>query len=448
MTGFNKKKPVFESVIVQGSVIEHEFQDFVWVSDEEGDIAPDQTVSLAERQYLRKYAELEYAARELAYKDLPADKVVGLVDENGENQDYRAIRLHTSNNIGFVPQILVPFSGDVKKIHITFRGTDFKKWNSAKRDLEYGGAGANSFAEDRASLLQQINTVLSDFKTKHGIEGQALTLAISGHSLGSADAQNCFTEILDVLSTADLKDGQEIPSLLRDGFSAVGNVELGTFNSAGVTSENAKRCEIAARRLAEKRELGLTTVEVACYNQRVHNDPVQQSGQDHVLRNVPGNVAKVDVLKIQDKSMGWLDRLKIASHTFKLQKPGHDKSTVPTVEWQSFSNSTLEGQKQVNHKLRKSFILNSIQYLLSFLGIGIAHKKSDTAVERAYGDMILDGNAAEKELLTFGNHGPTFVPSYDKALAFATAPEARKPFQEAGIELEQKKGLFSRILGR
>ncbi len=247
----------------------------------------------AEHAYLRNYAHGEFLAHKLAYQNLPHDSMQQVLEKDGSYAEYKTIRL-TVNHKGLVGYILVPttLKPDTNPdIKVVFQGTDPCSTASCLRDLELGGAGSISFADNRRAILQQINEAIHAFNQERNMPNGLVNVTVAGHSLGGADAQNCHTALLQAISDGckDIKKQSDL--------NHIQNCRLFTYNSAGVPEATAKRSVALAKDLAELRKEGKTNVTIESYNQRVGGDGVQQTGEAHVLNNVPAEYAKVDILK-------------------------------------------------------------------------------------------------------------------------------------------------------
>lgn len=348
----------------------------------------------AQHAYLKKYAAGEQWAHELAYQDLKANPIQQVIEDDGSLREYRCQALNTTNP-GLVAYALTPTQlkpGEKPDIKIIFRGTKPSSKDSVYRDLEPGGAGAISFAKDRDLILEQINQIAKEFD-------QGLTLTIAGHSLGGADAQNAAAAVIEAVAqnkgisyVARDKETPAIPSECCDNLSQVEHLRLFTYNSAGIPQATAERSQSLVALLAEKRAKGEQIPTIESYNQQVGGDGVQQTGEAHLLSNVSGRCAKVDVLKAHIGSehhhkLGLSTSLALGTLlTATAGVPGFALASTATVasvalglkdtkkshcdhlhaapravQYESFSNTTPGGQAKVHAQLNnKSAWLNTL----------------------------------------------------------------------------------------
>ncbi len=399
-----------------GSGIQSDFENFELKEREdewfELDSSSHRAQVEAERRHLQKYANGEFLAHHLAYQDLTTVPTQRVLEDDGSYREYHCTRLEVDNT-GLVGYILVPTSVDentTPDIKVIFRGT--KCAASVARDLELGGPGSISFARNRDAILQQINNAIKTFNTEHSPLLNPINISIAGHSLGGADAQNCLTAMMEAISQNNgLTDVDgNIPAEKRNYFDTIKRLRLFDCNAGGVPETTEKRSADLAAFLAQKRAIEQTSVQIESYNQHVDGDGVQQTGEGHVLSNVPPSHAKVDVLKAQigyghrnivslpmavtttvvagavagpvgtlvaaatvggAAALGVRDT--VGAHTTHLCKQPME------VRYQQLSNATLEGQKQAHAELsKKSWWLNKIHQAAGML-FGFEKHKERTA---------------------------------------------------------------------
>jgi hypothetical protein len=241
-----------------------------------------------EATYLQRYASFENLAQNLAYDSKLQYKKEGesviVKEADGREASYYVRRLQTQN-AGLVAHVLTPVnptrSFDVK---VLFRGTDPGSLSSVARDLESNGAGSESFAKHKFTLLRQVNEMIKEKNPSN----LPTALTVAGHSLGGADTQNFATAVMDSVANY----GSLYPELAK-----LQKLTIFTANSAGVPQATAEQAAKLVADLAELRKEGKTNLTIESYNKRVGGDGVQQTGETHILSNVPAEHAKVDVLK-------------------------------------------------------------------------------------------------------------------------------------------------------
>lgn len=369
--------------------------------EEDDFLIADNTQSINDEHcYLRKYAAGEFLAHELAYKDelLNAYTPTSLeiLEENGAYSLYECARIQVSHE-GLVGYILVPTTlpeHENPEIKVVFRGTKSKA--SLARDLEFGGGpGAVSFAENSELLLEQIAKTIKEFNVKNKNQ-KPINLTFAGHSLGASDAQNAIYSTMRLMCDhrASIESNLSVGNSVLDSgvsgvFDQVRKLKLFTYNSPGVPKDIELGSNLFAEKISKFDEKN--RIQIESYNQIVHGDGVQQTGEGHVLSNVPQNVAVVDVLKANigcggrhqislpiaaamgaasvaagvgvalpaaviatSAAFGALDTNN-AHRTHLYQSPLE-------VSYKRMSNATPEGQAEVRKELsNKSWVINAIQ---------------------------------------------------------------------------------------
>ncbi len=384
----------------------------------------------AEHKHLQTYAAGEFLAHGLVYrKDLPETSVQTVLEEDGTYREYQCTRLKT-NHDGLVGFILVPTSVNTDKtpdIKVIFRGTDPSSAASLKRDLELRGAGSISFAANRDSILKQINQAVATFNQEQNINHLPVSITFGGHSLGGADAQNALNATLQAICDAHGLSNNS--SNNHEQLATVNKLKMFTYNAAGVPKFTAKQCEANATLLATQRAKdGSPLVSIECYNQRVGGDGVQQTGEAHVLNNVPATVAKVDVLKahigcehrnpvslpaaLATMSVGVVAggvpgfALATAAVTTAGTIGLKDTATAHTkhlyqdpiqATYERMSNATPDGQKQVHSELnKKSWWLNALHKGAGMLFGFEKHKNAAKMEETATKSTVQSKPAVEE----------------------------------------------------
>jgi hypothetical protein len=326
------------------------------------------------------YASSEIIAHSLVSKLAteinPGNATYEILDSDGEIRQYSAKKIMTKNR-GLVGFFLMPVLTDNTKIHVVFKGTS----NTASiiRDLEYGGAGAESFAEESEGILQQINGWVRVARQRNG--NQKTQLAIHGHSLGGADAQNCSAVLIKAMAQNVDSNGtnqsyeNKLPLNIRNNLQYVNSLSISHINSAGVSKKVALECERDANFLAHHAK-GSNKINVSLHALHVNNDIVQKSGQASILSDVDANVAHVEMLHVEhehDWDYNSANLLQIFAHmlfygvkklTNVLKKNHcayHFKDENNKCKMEYYANSTPEGRKLIKQNLmNKSPIENSV----------------------------------------------------------------------------------------
>jgi hypothetical protein len=269
--------------------------------DQWEDLGEDIAADLS-KEHLPKYRRAEYLAHQWIYqRDLPLSGEIIITEEDGTKQKYCFNKLQGINHAGLIGYILTPktvAADQVPDFKIVFRGTKIDQ--SIGRDLEHGGAGARSFADNQQVILQEINDAIEQFNLKQPTKeaSSPVSLTIAGHSLGGADAQNCLIAVMDgICNNLGLKTlYKPIPLDSVDHFGCINRLRAFVFNSAGIPQENATKSIALAKQIYDVREV--QPVDLQSYNLLVVGDGIQQTGQAHILNDVPQEHAQVMLLKV------------------------------------------------------------------------------------------------------------------------------------------------------
>ncbi len=272
------------------------------------------------REYLKKYYYAQFLAHQLAYQlgDLDnkaknfadiynGSKMLHIAEENLVPSKHQYMRL-VASNLGLVGYILFATEPeDNIDIKIIFRGTDIKSRTSIDRDVfEEGGAGSASFMENSNLILYQICKVIENIKSDNITKPLPISVTIAGHSLGGADAQNCFTIIMLAIAEnlgyneQDQKIDPAIASKINE--LAINKLRLFIYNSAGVPAATRDLSIDIAKFLYEQ-QANMHRPQIETYNYLVAGDVVQNTGEAYVLDNVPKEHAIVDVLYVKNTNM-------------------------------------------------------------------------------------------------------------------------------------------------
>jgi hypothetical protein len=271
------------------------------------------------------YANFEMLAHVLAYhvsnEVNPGANSYNVLDDDGVSRKYRAIKIFTKDP-GIVAFAFVPNDADNSRMHVVFRGTS--DLNSVIRDLEYGGAGHESFFGSEDEILQQINGLVgavhqrlnSPVHDSHEhrnkrikFSDKKIKLSVSGHSLGGGDAQNCAALIIKAMahnldeSHGTFRYNKTFNKQIRKNFNHVESLKIAHLNSVGVTNKVAQECAQDVKFLAEKSN-GENKIDISLHALRVANDRVQDTGQSNILNDISPEYAKVEILhaRIRDQA--------------------------------------------------------------------------------------------------------------------------------------------------
>lgn len=243
-----------------------------------------------ERSFLQKFASGEYLAHHLPYQDLSSKKTIRVLEENGSHRQYTVQKLRTNHN-GLVGYILVPTTAATDPtldLKVIFQGT--ASLAAVARDVfESGGAGSETFEENKIEFLSQLNEVVAQFK-------KPTNVTLTGHSLGSADAQNGMGGVMEAIAQNNgmkATTDNTIPASSRTHLGKIQQLKLFGCNSPGITQANNERAKKIAKFFHKKK----LPIELECNYLRIHKDGVQQTGETTLLDGVLPQYAKVNVMK-------------------------------------------------------------------------------------------------------------------------------------------------------
>ncbi len=295
------------------------------------------------RATLYKFISCEHLAHVVPYElnsatELP--NTYAVIDEDGESREYKVTSLHTQHP-GIVGYVLVGQTADNPRVHIVFRGTSDKA--SVQCDIDYGGAGNESFAAERHLILSQIVDLLGKRITAINAK---IAVTISGHSLGGGYAKKCLAELLEYMELVHKKYNNFIARTTEpDPLAMIKSITLNHANSAGVSREVAATASEHAKFLAR---LGL---EINVCALRVDGDKIQDTGQADIFSDVDPKVAIVEVLKIKTwhgSNLAFKYGIAAAGALlFSMPK----KFSIPTIAtliaWRTYNSHTKHNFNQI-----------------------------------------------------------------------------------------------------
>jgi hypothetical protein len=314
--------------------------------------------------YMNKYRYGQFLAHDLPYRlssrtheQVQSSSTIPVLNEDINTYEEHECSQLVVSNLGLVGYVLVPKnveSNKVLNVKIVFRGTNPNSYPSVSRDIyESQGAGYWSFEQNKNLILQQIAEKIELGLDKIGMNATDIpvNITIAGHSLGGADAQNCLTAIMQTISENHgyTSNGyKQIPEEISCNFTKykVNKLRLFNYNSAGVPDKTKDFSIELAKFLHNKRtSSGLKEYlpEIETYNYLVNEDIVQQTGEAHVLDNVPEEYATVDVLKVDNSNaiVGKFSSTVMFSTTAMLATLAAPISTSAATTLGTFAATTL-----------------------------------------------------------------------------------------------------------
>ena len=302
----------------------------------------EERIDTGKRKDLMLLGQEELLAHEWVYNGTLANaKQIQLLD--GCLYDIVPIQAKNTGICGF---ILISRNKNLPRMRVVFRGT--KCVYSALRDLEcvfYGGAGVGSFNADKDAIMDQIRGQLMSYQKR---VSKKVSLTLSGHSLGGADAQNTMHAILKEIAH---QESEQV------GFAALDQIKLYHLNSTGVPQEIANECNEHVESIHRKG----SPIQIESHSMLVHGDPIQCTGEANIFDEVNPEKVKSKLYKFR-KYMSYMDLLRIRPHREKFliknSKQREDSCSV-------CSNEDLTGSAEIKKELRtKSSFLNYILRLL------------------------------------------------------------------------------------
>ncbi|AMO57691.1 hypothetical protein GZ77_13750 [Endozoicomonas montiporae] len=173
-------------------------------------------------------------------------------------------------------------------------------------------------------------------------------LAVAGHSLGGADAQNYTSQLLSHIADQFKHNFHSQIKGFKKGdvsnLTKISNISLFTKCSAGVPEAANKRIKHALGRL--KTRLGKMWPGLDILHMKIEGDAVQATGDEHVGAGLKPKKAKVQVLKIYPDEQD--NRIKRHTGKFFID----DKNQSRVCAYETYSNETDEGRKDVIFSLK------------------------------------------------------------------------------------------------
>lgn len=267
----------------------------------------EKNLSLNDIIILKKFAYYEFLAHTLAYQnlvDIGNTTELSILNYN-EKQEFATVTRVPINNSSIVAYILSIESKDPNlpnKVQVIWRGTH--DIGSAIADLDPISPGYQEYFKNRNSILSSVNKAIKDLTAKNG---KPTLLGSYGHSLGGSLAQLFAVDAMDAITQNHLKNLQytneisksdekilsdlkyfskKLPKASRDAFINVKHINIGTFNSAGISTETADRANILDQFLHNQIFLPENKQPKVSYFAGLnHGDGVQQTGAATILAN-------------------------------------------------------------------------------------------------------------------------------------------------------------------
>lgn len=285
---------------------------------------------------LQRYANGEYLYHHLinSIEQFQVNDRVA-VPQEGKAEIYR-VAVEPITFEGITNAILIPENGE-GDIKVLFRGTG--DLASIHRDFSMGGAGVQSYLRAAPHLLQNLIEAMQTHQANRrakNLPEAKIQIEVGGHSLGAADAQMFMaTTMTEMLQTR-----------LSDPLSPLNQIfclRMLAYNAPGIAEDINHKGIMAAKQLSS------TGVKIAAYYQRVHKDPVQQSGDSHLFimkendkkfKAATPDIATVETLKIQ-----YTGALVVANTKCPLppHQDFHFRDGDSSYARNIFRNNTLDG---------------------------------------------------------------------------------------------------------
>jgi len=205
----------------------------------------------------------EVIAHALAYNFYPKvqDETLILQDSHSAGLSY-TVRLIPTAHKGLVPILITPLHAEGRNIHLTFRGT--KLDNSLKRGLDPSGTGSTDFAEESDKI---ITALLDAVAEQYAHSQQKITLTLSGHGLGGADAQRSMAGLLHAINEGFLHSEK------------IGCIQLLGYQSAGIDARTDAIASFCVDQLLFSNKLP----RLKCFWYHFADDMIQQSGDTNIF---------------------------------------------------------------------------------------------------------------------------------------------------------------------
>ena len=277
---------------------------------------------------------LEYLAHKLAY-NLDGKTQVELPDHSDGNQRYNVQKVKEVPP-GLNAYILYPENPDTEKpvdLKLIFRGTNPYD-ASAIRDLEPSGAGFDTMEKAAKTITRQLHNILKHYP------GRAVSLTMTGHSLGGADAQNFFGHFLNPDISVIANETLTANPLLAN----IQKIVLFTKCSAGVPEITHNRVISALNRLNGQQEQ--TGIKTEIFHLKVEGDIVQATGDCHVGSSLEQELADVSILQIYPSN----EASRVDRHTKKFFTD--DANLAPIYWYKWMKNTTDKGMEDIRLSVR------------------------------------------------------------------------------------------------
>jgi hypothetical protein len=258
---------------------------------------------------LKKFAYIETLSHKLPYT---TDKFNNgdTIEVLGYTGKLHKAKIHRIpiDNPSIVANILEIESDDPylpNRVEIIWRGTH--DVGSAIADLDPVSPGYSSYMKNRLAILTEINQAINRLSK----DGKSVNVGVYGHSLGGSLAQVCATDIMDVMVQNNndnlgfnylQNDLIPVPKEFRNNFNNVKNLEIGTFNSAGVSKDTASRASSLSKYLHNN------SVKITYFAGLNEGDIVQKTGEATILAD--STVAEVNLLKTNVETRTFYNILK------------------------------------------------------------------------------------------------------------------------------------------
>lgn len=326
-----------------------------------------------------RFTHGEYFGHFLAYN--AAHCKPGEIVRASDGHDYHVYPV-SGTAAGLFAYVLVPRGVARPHLTILFRGTKDKE--SGIRDVEEKAPGHLSFYNSLNAIYDALAPRLAEISEAHPDE--PISVSIDGHSLGAADAQYMYVELMDRIYTAI-----NSPRSLLAAYAKIKSLTMLACNAAGVTQEVIEK---GKRLLAALKN---SAIEFSIDWLHAAGDIVQQSGQGHIFSDASiEDGIKITLLKTLLKEIpsekiwtSWLSpsemlaALRRVNSAHRTHYFSGESLKNADVCFDLFTNESKKQTEEIHAKLSKQiavpYVIQCLQKAVAYL-YPVANSKSNDYV--------------------------------------------------------------------